>query len=166
MKLKVAFYKKGNSIYSRLIRLWTKSIYSHTELVIQTKCKHKSYWITSDPAVGHVIVRESPNIDLDHWDFVEIKNVNSTNAEKIVKLVKEEIGKKYDYLGIFLSQIFPFEIQNPDKWFCSEIVSYLLKNSGIKDIEYILNYHPQYYNPGNLFDRLMEYYKKVNYDDR
>ena len=165
MTLKVAFYKGKGDIIDKLVRFWTNSKYSHTELVIQND-NMNSYWITSHNECNGVRVIENRLINKDDWDFILIDNVTNENIQKINQLLKPELGKKYDYLGIFLSQVIPIEIDNPDKWFCSEIVSYLLKNSGIKDIKVVLNYHPQYYNPGNLFDRLIKYYKKVNYDNK
>jgi len=109
MKAKLAFYKgKGNWI-DKAIRIWTSSDYSHVELVIA------DMWYSTSPRDLKVRAKEiKPK--KGHWDFIEI----DLDQEHFRQLFKETVGAKYDWWGIFLSQLFPLNIHSRKKWFCSE----------------------------------------------
>ena len=137
--IQLAFYKGKGDWSDKLIRLWTRSKYSHTELVID------DLWYSSSPRDGEVRIKYiTPKPG--HWDFIEI-DVTKEQKENMLNFFNSQIGKKYDFKGIFLSQVLPFNIQDPEKWFCSEIdskaliISYVLKTSK----------PAQWYSPERLF---------------
>ena len=106
------------------IRIWRRSKYFHSEVVIGDKR------ITSHTETGVQIM------DTTNWEYFEkyadLKEVEID--EKLIpstlEFVKSNIGKGYDWKGIFFSQFFDFGIHNKDKFFCSEIVAEALKKCG------------------------------------
>ena len=57
MKIKVAFYKGGEGWQHKIIRWWTKSIYSHAELVMPDNFT----WISISPFLEflHSLIKHS-----------------------------------------------------------------------------------------------------------
>ena len=123
MKIKLAFYKGKGDWTDKLIRLWTHSKYSHVELIIN------GLWYSTSPRDLRVRAKQIEPKQ-GHWDFVEI-DVSIKQKKEMVKFFKSQFGKKYDWLGIFLSQVIPLNIQEPSRWFCSEICSCALKKSNV-----------------------------------
>ena len=146
--IKIAFYKGKGNWADTLIRLWTRSPYSHCELVIDDG--DELLWISSSPRDGKVRILQNPSMNPNNWDYITIPNTVFADNQLIVKLVSPQLGKKYDWLGIFFTQFLPLNIQDPNKWFCSEIVTYLLKKSILSTIKN----KPAWYNPGRLYKEL------------
>jgi len=140
--MRVAFYKgKGNWV-DWTIRKWTRSPYSHCEIVIDNT------WYSSSARDGGV---RKKNIyhNPENWDFIDIKI--QVNDENIIKMFfNKQIGKKYDYVGILLSQVIPLHKDIKNRWFCSEICAYALQLIGMlpKDKR------PNWYSPGRFYKKL------------
>lgn len=118
MKAQLAFYIGKGNIVDKAIRLWTKSKYSHVELILNDE------WYSTSPRLLQVSKRYiNPNID--SWEYVEIE----IDTLHISDFYEKTAGKKYDWLGIALSQFMPFDTQSKDRWFCSEWCAEALKLS-------------------------------------
>lgn len=144
MNTTVALYKAEGNISDKIIRLWTRSVYSHCELIVDGK------WYSSSPRDGEVrskLIQPKPV----HWDFVEIE-ASKEKVAKMVSFLNSQIGKKYDWLGIFLSQALPLEIQDPNRWFCSEICSRALMDAGILECDK----PAQWFSPERLYEKILE----------
>lgn len=138
--LRAAFYKGTRpglaGIYNRLVRWWTKSPYSHVELVVSTG----RAWSASFEDGG---VR-SKLIDFDpaKWDLVDLP----THLEQpALEWFAKHRGAKYDVLGNlqFVLAAIP---HSRKRWFCSEAVAAAL---GIPD--------SWRYDPGTLASALTIY---------
>ena len=140
----LAFYKGNGNLFDRIVRFWTRSRYSHVEIVIG------DFWYTSSPRDGGVVSRRMKGFDSRNWDFVRISTIPG-NKIHIADLFFEQKGKRYDWLGIFLSQIFPLGVQNPKRWFCSEICAYVLDRSGANHLEKDYSW----YSPGRLYEEVV-----------
>ncbi len=141
--VRLAFYKASGTITDKAIRFVTRSAYSHVELI-----GHDGKGWSASPREG--LVRKK-QIDFDDsWDIIDIPWVSTDDA---CARIEDEIGKSYDYAGIFLSQILSLNRSNPDKWFCSELVA---KSIGLPD--------PNEYSPGSLSNTVgyLRTFKKVN----
>lgn len=131
--LRAAFYKGTRpgvaGIYNRLVRWWTKSPYSHVELVVSTG----RAWSASFEDGG---VR-SKLIDFDpaKWDLFDLP---PHLEEQAVAWFTARRGAKYDLLGNlqFILAAIP---HSRERWFCSEAVAAAL---GIPD--------PWRYDPSTL----------------
>ncbi len=115
----IALYK-GNGkdgIKDKAIKMWTKSKYSHVELILPN-----GTMIGSLPNVG---IRATSDYNLSEYDLYPIE-VTQAQVAIILNIFLEENGCKYDWEGIFLSQIVSFHRQSSNKWFCSEFMAYIL----------------------------------------
>jgi len=139
----LAFYKGAGDWTDKAIRLWTRSKYSHSELVIN------GVWYSSSPrdlkVRGKIIIPQA-----NHWDYIDIPTSNE-QKRIMVDFFNEQMGKPYDFLAIFLTQILPLNIQDPNKWFCSESDSKALMLAGILPSDK----PAQWYSPERLFQRAL-----------
>ena len=130
MTLRLALYKAPGKLSDRLIRTWTRSPYSHCELVLPD-----GRFVSSSPRDGGVrakVIEPDPAV----WDFLPLPWIQPAHVEQ---LLEQEAGAGYDWLGILGSQILPAGIQSRSRWFCSEFCARVL------ELE-----QPQRYSPGQL----------------
>jgi len=107
-----ANYKGKGHLFDKLIRIWKRSQYSHTELIID------GTWYSSSPRDGGARTKVfKPNPE--HWDFVEV-DINKAYALYVFSQYK---GQGYDWLWIWFSQILPLNIHSKHKVGCSELVA-------------------------------------------
>lgn len=146
MALRAAFYKVNHTgiqgIYSRGVRLWTKSPYSHCELIFSNGQAASASYMDGGVRFKDIV------FDDDKWDFIDLPPELENAARDW--FVKHQ-GDAYDLLG---NIHFVLSIIGDDnsKWFCSEAVAAAL---GI-DKAYR-------YNPGDLYpilQRISELYFK------
>jgi hypothetical protein len=138
-----AFYKGTHvgmpGVYNRLVRWWTRSPYSHVELIFfddgsgdVCQAASSSYmdggvrfkWFAFDPAL---------------WDFVDLPDSLAVPA---IQWFDAHEGQGYDLLGN-LHFVFGPVGGDKAKWFCSEAVAAAL---GIPD--------PSRFDPGTLYAAL------------
>ena len=129
MIITLAFKKQTSTkfldkLIAGAIKWRTKSKYFHIEMIV------KNDWISTNPDVGAVYITPLHNLN-DHYDYVDVK-MHGANVKKMVKFAQSQLGKKYDWKGILLSQTIPLNIEDKDKWFCSEIVAEMLEQGGYK----------------------------------
>lgn len=89
--MKLALYKGSNRCISKLIKWWTKSDYSHCEIVFSD-----GMWGSSSDLEGGVCLRYVEH-DPQLWVFYDISHFNETRARAWFELNK---GRGYDYLGL------------------------------------------------------------------
>ncbi len=135
--MKAAFYKDARpgvaGIYNRLVAWWTKSPYSHVELIVSSG----RAWSASfeDGGVRSKLIEFDPK----KWDVIDVPAELEPAA---VAWFTAHRGEKYDLLGNL--QFIVAAIPNSEKrWFCSEAVAAAL---GIPD--------PWRYDPGTLASAL------------
>ena len=124
MKIKLAFYKGKGDWKDKFIRFWTRSKYSHVELVLG------EYWISTSPRINAVAKRKI-NYHPENWDIVDASNKSKYSSEEILERYEKIKGAKYDWLAIFFSVgIFNLLnnciLENKDKYICSETAAYLI----------------------------------------
>jgi len=140
--------KKNWSIFNKvapaLIKLWTRSKYYHTELLIG------NLRISSFTKNGVKVDR----VNLLVYDRF-IKNIATTldvqidqsSVTSMIDFAGTQIGMQYDWKGIVFSQFLPLKIEDKDKRFCSEVVAAVLKKGGLSNI---IVENPSEYDPGEL----------------
>ncbi|WP_244322649.1 MULTISPECIES: hypothetical protein [Pseudomonas] len=132
--IQLALYKAPGDLYDRLIRIWTRSPYSHCELILED-----GRFASSSPRDGGVrakLIEPDPAV----WDFLPLPWVRE---EMVEELLQAEHGSGYDWIGILGSQILPVGIQSQSRWFCSEFCAQAI---GLEQ--------PQRYSPGSLFETM------------
>lgn len=107
----LALYKSKGTFFNRLIRLWTRSKFSHCELVMPD-----GRWLSASAMDGGVRAKK---VDFypNHWHLIPLPWANPQLIEQVFARHK---GKGYDWLGIFASQILPMGIDDKKRMFCSE----------------------------------------------
>lgn len=111
MTVSIAFYKGKDDLLDRLVQWWTKSPYSHCELVIDGVAYSSS---PRDGGMRTKVIDFNPN----HWDIIPI----SADKDACKKWFNDRLGAKYDWLGL-LGFIIPMRLESPYRWFCSEAIA-------------------------------------------
>lgn len=123
----LAFWKGegifGGTFFNGLIRLWTRSLTSHVEVVFgdthedgRSLCFSSSTW---EGAKGrkngtrfkYIGVHNDPK-----WVLVEVP----WSEEKVLAFCQSVEGRPYDWLGV-MRFVFPILPQSPYAYFCSEV---------------------------------------------
>lgn len=126
--MKLALYKGKGRIGNALIRWWTRSIYSHCELVIGDLAYSSSMM---DGGVRGKIIEFDP----EHWDFIELPWADTIG---VMLLYSQTRDQPYGWLDLLWRQV----LNRPGDsrgWFCSEWCAAAL---GIPN--------PQIYSPASL----------------
>jgi hypothetical protein len=148
MKISVAFYKGKGDWKNKIIRWWTKSPYSHAELVLPDK----KTWISISPLLtSKVQSRFKPNYCEEKWDFVEI-DITQQQLNVITEFYNFTKGCGYDWIGMLSSQFLPYTIKRKGKWYCSEWIAYALRISCVVDWRLIKIYDRADLSPAVLYN--------------
>jgi uncharacterized protein YycO len=137
--MKILLYK-GKSIISRLIKIQTRSKYSHAAVMM-----HDGSVIEAWAAGG---VRRIPNPFEGHTKGtpIDVYTVEAGyNSDLVEQYLSKQIGKKYDYksVGRFLSRR---SAPDNNKAFCSELVLEAFRNGKLK----LLNGNPAEQSPRDV----------------
>ncbi|WP_198116939.1 hypothetical protein [Massilia rhizosphaerae] len=134
MALRAAFYKGTHAgvpgVYNRLVRWWTRSPYSHVELIF-----HDGEEAASSSFMDGGVRFKKIDFDLALWDFVDLPGALEASAHQ---WFANHVGQAYDLLGN-LHFVVSAIGDDKRKWFCSEAVAAAL---GMPD--------PARFDPGTL----------------
>lgn len=112
--MQIALYKGSGTLFDKIIRIVTRSKYSHCELVMDGICYSSS--IRDGGVRMKAILLEE-----DKWDVLDIDG----NRAKAVTWYLSNVNKKYDWLGAITS-VLPITLNFKNKFFCSEALAYML----------------------------------------
>lgn len=164
MKIRVAFYKGKGNWKNKIIRWWTKSPYSHAELILPNEIT----WVSISPFLtSKVAARSVYEVEnLSDWDFLSFdlswrEPVREYQIKQLYSFIDETNGAKYDWFGMILSQLFPYLIKHRDRWYCSEWIAHALVKARIVMWDNIYIYKTPNLSPGKLYEVLKNY--KPNY---
>tara|TARA_R110000787_G_scaffold10338_3_gene35158 strand:- start:10621 stop:11097 length:477 start_codon:yes stop_codon:yes gene_type:complete len=147
MELHVAFYRGSGGWKNKIIRWWTKSPYSHVELVLPDN----ETWISISPLLtSKVAMRTRKEWDPKQWELVKL-DITEQQLLVILEFYESTKGCSYDWVGMFLSQFLPFHIKRKGKWYCSEWIAYALRISCIVDWRLIKIYDRADLSPAVLY---------------
>lgn len=118
---------KGKSRLSRAIRWWTRTEFSHVG-VERANGNFLEAWthgvrMVADYATDHA--RGTP------VEWYRIEGAKPAQREAMERFIVSQLGKPYDYRGLFGFISRKDYTDNPDKWFCSELVFQACKVAGI-----------------------------------
>jgi len=147
--MKIIFFKaKYGNLIDKIIAWWTGGEYSHCLIVVAGKPFEVSPDTMKVEEYGTMyFFQQKQEYDI----FLLEKNISFSVAQFVKYKLRKELGKKYDWLGIWLSQVFPFRKHKRNKWFCSELTAYALMLAGIK-----LRKRANCYSPNGLYKELKE----------
>ena len=105
-------------IMSFLIKKWTKSKYFHVECIID------DIWVSMKPGTTLEFNKLKELNSL--YDYVDI-NIDGRKNHKVLNFLHSKQGEKYDWFGIVFSQIIDINLDDRDKWYCSELITQVLR---------------------------------------
>ncbi|MBS0474700.1 MAG: hypothetical protein JSR28_06075 [Proteobacteria bacterium] len=113
--VKLALYKphRLSDIGGRLVCWWTRSPYSHCELVVGDECYSSSI---RDGGVR----RKRIDISGEHWTVVPLLHVNPLAVSQLYASTK---GAGYGWLDLLAQQVLRTPFEDRNRWFCSEWVA-------------------------------------------
>ena len=155
----IAFYKNGKSLIHKIIRWWSKSDYSHAELIMPDSVT----WVSISPfSNSRVNLKIKTKYKEGCWDFIKIplnprQPVREYQLKQLYKFIEDTQGLKYDWTGMILSQFGPFIVKNKNKWYCSEWIAHALQYSRIIMWDDIKTYNTPDMSPGKLYNILKNF---------
>ena len=156
-EIKIAFYKGRGSRIHKIICWWTKSPYSHAELIMPDG----KTWISISPFLtSRVSARIRSTIDNpDDWDYISFKlshraPVKNYQLDQLYRFIEITQGSKYDWFGMIMSQFCPYLIKRRNKWYCSEWIAHALVNSRVIMWDDLKLYDTPDLSPGKLYELL------------
>lgn len=120
----VVFRRRAPGIFSWLIRQWTRSEFSHSEVLLNGNTMFSA---VEGIGVRKVLVAE--DFDPKKWTIVHVPTDTSEDI-KTYHWCEEQLGDPYDWAGIFFCQVFKFGRQHQSRWFCSEFCTAALQSIG------------------------------------
>ena len=150
--IKIGFYKGSPRVwFHRFIRWWTKSIYSHVELLLDEET-----WVSISPALlSSVTTRIVTTYEPDDWDFLEF-GVSEIQHHALKEFVAETTGDQYDWIGMLLSQILPVIVKARNRWYCSSWTFSAISYAGILKLRSLRDHEVPNLSPGKLHSILTE----------
>ena len=127
----LALYKGRGSVGNALIRWWTRSPYSHCEIVVGNGLAYSSS--IQDGGVRAKRIEFDPA----HWDFINLPGVE---IHRVLDFYARTAGQPFGWKDLLLRQVLNRR-GDSDGWFCSEWCAAAL---GLPN--------PQTYSPATLAD--------------
>lgn len=158
MRIRVAFYKGDGSWWNSIVRWWTKSPYSHAELIMPDEIT----WISISPFLSsRVESREKEEYEENNWDFIDFF-ITEKEYHELEDFYEETKGSTYDWAGMILSQIIPLNlrIKNVSKWYCSEWIAHALRAADIIHWKNFKIYNQKDLSPGTLYKLISNFQKE------
>lgn len=140
-------FHKGSGLFDRLIQWWTRGPYSHTELIFPSGERH-----TSIPGVGTgwqtpiIMIDGVPAARVD-WTIERV----DADEERVRSWCSEHIHDRYDWPGIFFSQLMPMKSQAGSRYWCTEANVEALQFGYCLQLRYI---DSRLMNPNSLYQLL------------
>jgi len=148
VKIKVAFYKGKGNYLNGIVRWWTKSVYSHAELVLPDGIT----WMGISPFLkSKVDSRKKLIINYTDWDFITL-DITQEQVDIIMEFFEDTKGHRYDWVGMLLSQFLPCKIKHKKRWYCSVWIAYALRIACVFDWRIIKIYDRKDLSPAILYD--------------
>jgi hypothetical protein len=144
---------KGKSFVSRLIKKYQRGFpYTHIAYVLDISDKYnplviEAWHLPMKPSIRFPFVKGGGvyryKFSQQHTPDTEFTifsiDVTDEQKSKIEEFLFKQLGKEYDFKGIFGFASYS-DIQDKDKWFCSELVFAAFKNAGIELLRQIEPY--------------------------
>ena len=143
--MKAIFWIGRSGALGSSIRAFKQRGVSHAELLFSD-----GYAGTSDREKGGVVIYQ---LDPRPADWVVLDLPDTCNEDRARALIQDEVGAAYDWLGIAMAQVLPWNREDPTKWFCSEIVAAALRLAYPRTLADVT---PHQLDPAGLLDLLDE----------
>jgi hypothetical protein len=119
--MKLLFYvAAAGDISDKTVAWATWGRYSHVELQFSDDMCFSASWRDGGTRFKQI------TIDPTHWDILDVPTTPEQEAV-IRNFCAERIGVPYDWIGA-VSVLLPINLQDPVKWYCSEICAAALRS--------------------------------------
>ena len=123
----IALYQ-GTSAVSRLIRWRTWSDYSHAAWVCRDGSVIEAWHVGKGVRrVAGLLDQHTPGTQVDLFD---VQGLDDGRRYDVETFLLAQLGKPYDFAGI-MGFVAARRVENPQKWFCSELIFAALQSVGI-----------------------------------
>lgn len=122
------FFTTSNSFVSWFIRQRTWGEFSHVQIIIGEDEKGSIVVSADGEGVTCRNVREG---ELIHHAILTFPEMTEEQRKNVVDFCFSQIGKPYDFVGLGSFLLYK-EMQNDDRWFCSELAYVAYKQAGIR----------------------------------
>jgi len=151
VKIHVALYRGKGTWPNAIVRWWTKSIYSHAELILPDGVT----WMGISPFVHSVVMKRTiTEFNPEKWDLIDI-DVTQEQLEMIMQFFEDTRDQGYDWVGMLLSQFLPCKIKHRKRWYCSEWIAYALRIACVLDWRALRLYDRKDLSPAVLHSLMM-----------
>jgi hypothetical protein len=110
MTVQLALRKNDTRIGARFIQWWSRSIYSHCELVVGGLCYSSSI-------MDKGVRAKAIELELDKWDVIDLQ---WADAAAVLEYFKATDCNTYGWFSMIFSQLFNRNQTDIDSQFCSE----------------------------------------------
>lgn len=110
MKVQLALRKNDTRVGARFIQWWSRSVYSHCELVIEGVCYSSSIM---DKGVRAKVIDLEP----DKWDVIDLP---WSDQGAVLEYFAKTDSNTYGWLSLIGGQLFNRNQTDSDSQFCSE----------------------------------------------
>jgi hypothetical protein len=152
-RIRIAFFKGDKSEWHhRFVRWWSKSPYSHAEIVLSDG----QTWVSISPFLyTRVAARVRTHVSESDWDYLDFM-ITESELNALRDFISETTGDGYDWPGMLLSQVLPFIIKGKGRWYCSSWIAHALSHAGIVKWKRLGIYEFPDLHPGRLYDILSQ----------
>lgn len=120
----VAFYRGKGTMADKIVRMATRSPFSHCELIQCEVTPRRGDTVTCISASGRdngVRIKEI-ELKAEKWDIYAVPWAPPDTWQR----AEAKLGEPYELWSMVISQLFNFRRHERGKWFCSELVAYAL----------------------------------------
>jgi len=156
MAYKIAFYKGTSpklwdAIQQWAVRIWSRGKYSHCEFIDDNGSSDPNTWTwiaatSYNPGISAARMIE---FKYGHWDVFNLPD--DVDYAPAMDWQMSNLGKDYDWVGIWLSQFLGLNIDDSDRYFCSEFTMKALKMTALLRGD---TKRPESYSPNSMYRKL------------
>jgi uncharacterized protein YycO len=125
------FFTTSTSFFSAIIRARTWGKFSHVQIITNPKSEPhgKIEVISADPE--GVTLRDAREEEFNNYAILTYPQMTLRERRNVLEFCVSQIGKPYDFVGL-ASFLFYKELQDENRWFCSELAYVAYKHAGIR----------------------------------
>lgn len=136
--MRIAFYVGLDTKEDKIVKMLTGSDITHCEIVFSD-----DICFSARPKSGTTYNTYTNLNNTKIWKIFDLPWITEDQEKRIRQFCNQESYCKYDWMAVILGRINPMH-NHPEKWFCSEICSHVLRpyTKGLDDF---------WYTPGRLY---------------
>jgi len=123
------FFTTSGSFFSWAIRRRTWGKFSHVQIITRITEQGKIEVVSADS--NGVWCRDAREEELEYFAVLTCPEITEEQRKNVLEFCFSQIGKPYDFVGLASFLLYK-ELQDDDRWFCSELAYIAYKQAGIR----------------------------------